>query len=358
LLGPLQYLVLYRAIVTILRTADQQRRALRWLIALSSVVSLSAIGQQLAVPGFRGVLATLTGANLYGTNPTSGGDPLTLPPRASGVFPFWHETGGYLMIVVLLITGLLLDDSQRVLARRWLFAILLVDAAALVETVTIAPIIGAIVGAIAIGLWYRRSRVVLLSVVAAAAILGAVYFPLLQQRGNNEFSAAPGIATSASPLLPQTLAYRITIFKTQDIPLLTGRWLTGYGPSLPGNYAFPFTESLYFTMLLRGGLILLAIYLALMWTLAQSALSAMDCAESGEQLLVARVVMVVIVLLFFIHFIEGYFVDTGPADLIWVLAALLVRPYGPFLGRSRSRYRRPAAWMQDAVSSTIVDSVS
>ena len=329
LLGPLQYLVLYRAITTVVRTPAQQARALRLLILVSPIVSLLAIAQQLNLPGVRSFLFTITGADLYSLHPQSGIQPLTIPPRASGPFPFWHETGGYLMIIVLLIVGLLLSESQRTASRRLLLVVLALDTAALVQTVTIAPIIGAVVGVAALGWWYRRTKIVLACLACGALLLGALYFPMLQSRSERQFAQTPGVTTVAvSPIVPQTLAYRLWIFKTQDMPLLRGRWLTGYGPSLPSSYGFAYTESLYFTMLLRGGLILLAVFLTLMWALLIAARTAMRLAQHAEQLVVARVTVLIVVLLTLIHLIEGYFVDTGPADLIWVLAALLVRPVG------------------------------
>jgi hypothetical protein len=321
MIGPLQYLALYRVIGTALQRSEDHRRGLRLFIAFSPVVSLSAIAQQINVPGVRNVLATLTGSSLYGPNPQEGGVRLTIAPRASGVFPFWHETGGYLMIVSLLIISLLLSPKQQTLSRKLLSVLLIVDLAALVETVTIAPILGTIVGAIALGIWYNRGRVVVEYLVAAAVILTLIFLPLLAARSVAQFSAPPG-SVPHSALVPETIAYRLVIFKDQDLPLLRGNWLTGYGPSLPNNYTFDFTESLYFTLLIRGGIILLAIYIGLITSLALRAVDVTRHAETVEQLLVARVLLVTIALLVFISFIEGYFVDTGTADAIWVLAGL------------------------------------
>jgi hypothetical protein len=129
LLGPLQYLILYRAMPTSLQSREAKRRGLRFMILMSPVVSLLAIAQQLNLPGVRSLLTVVTGVQLYGANPSEGGLTLTIPPRASGPFPFWHETGGYLMMIVLLIVGLLLTDANRTVARKWLGVILILDCA-------------------------------------------------------------------------------------------------------------------------------------------------------------------------------------------------------------------------------------
>jgi hypothetical protein len=323
LVGPFQYLVMYRVLVTFIRTPQSHRLALRLVLLMSPVVALSAIAQQVNVPGVRSLLVTLTGTQLYGPGAEVGGEALTIAPRATGIFPFWHETGGYLMMAILLVVGLLLSPQQQVASRRILIAIMVLDAAATVETVTFAPILGTVAGVLILGIWYGRGRLTVQILVVATIGFGAIFFPLLSARVKSQLQTSPGATVVKSPLVPQTIAYRLYIFGHQDIPALADHWLTGFGPALPSTLAFGFTESMYFTLLFRGGVILLAVYLALMYTLALRAGEALRQAVAVEQIAVARVLLTVLALLVGIHFIEGYFVDTGTADMIWVMAGLV-----------------------------------
>jgi O-antigen ligase len=242
-----------------------------------------------------------------------------------------------------------LEGSERVLRQRWLVPIIILDAAALVETVTIAPIVVAIVGVLAAGWWARRLKATLAVLIVGAFLLGLIYLPQLAARSAQQFGHAPGTTVvTPSPLIPQTIAYRLNIYKTQDIPLLKGHWLLGYGPSLPSTYSFDFTESLYFTLLLRGGVVLLAIYVALMCALFARARATARKAVDPEQRLVGRVTMLIVVMLVFVHFIEGYFVDTGPADAIWILAALVAVGPDPRLARNATLADRP--WLRRRTS--------
>jgi hypothetical protein len=193
---------------------------------------------------------------------------------------------------------------------------------AVVATLTVTPVIALSVGALALGYWARRLNRVFLVLVGAGIIAGLLLGSQVTNRYELQFEQAQQPGRHA--LVPQTVSYRLEHWSNDLLPALGGRWLTGYGPDLPPTLAFQYTESLYFELLFRGGLLLLALYGFLIWTLASDALRRAR-APAPEERSVARVLFVVLGLLLFMHLIEPYFITTGMPHLLWVLAALLYR---------------------------------
>jgi hypothetical protein len=313
LVGPFQFLLLYRAVLVTARTPARRRLVLRLVIVASVPVALLAIGQQLNVLGMRPLMVTLTGVDAFHSPNALG--------RATGPFPHWHNLGGYLFMVLLAIAATLIRRVPGVLPRGWLLAIALVDAAGLIETVSIAPIMGVLAGTILIAVWLGGLTRVLLAVAAGLLIAALVFGPRIEARYNQQFSRAPG--SSGSVFVPQTIQYRYDLWTSQLIPGLKGRWLTGYGPDLPPEIQrFPYTESLYIGLLYRGGAILLVSWAALAAAMALSARRATLDRDPLQQALGATVTIAIVCLLF-MQTIEGYFVDSGTPHVLWILLGLL-----------------------------------
>jgi hypothetical protein len=318
LVGPLQFFLLYRATRLALTTPALRRLALMLLLAASIPVSLLALLQQLDLAGTRSLVVALTGTDIYATT--------TLPspfvqgvevPRATGPFPHWHNLGGYLFVIVLLAVALLLDRRRTV--NRWLVAAALVPAAiALVQTVSFAPIAGAVVGSALIGIWMRRTKLVLCTL---GLVIGAclVFFGSQLDYRVDQQLTAPAAAESG---LPTSIAYRLEVWD-QFVPVIGRTLLSGYGPHDPPGLFFPYAESQYVTLLLRGGLPLLACFVALFVALAALAVSARRRDDDPTQPVVANVVLATIVALAFIFLIQPYFTDAGVPHLVWALAGLL-----------------------------------
>jgi hypothetical protein len=146
-------------------------------------------------------------------------------------------------------------------------------------------------------------------------------------------------------VLPNTVAYRYEVWTQQYVPALHGRWAAGWGPcctgatDLPPDLAWHYTESAYITVLLRGGLLLLASFGLLMWALGSRALrAARELGPECEQRAYGRTLLLIVLLLVPMHWIEPYFIDNGLPQLVWGLAAVIAAT-GPRLGASRPEER-------------------
>ncbi len=313
LLGPLQFLLLYRATAVTARTPERRRAALRLMLWASVPVAVLAIGQQFNFPGVRSLLVTLTQNDVYSaTNSTA---------RVTGPFPLWHNLAGYLLLYLFTIAALLLRGVPDVMRRGFLIAIAVIDTIALIETLSLAPIIALVAGVAILGIYYKGvSRVMVgLAVVVVAGLL--VFGARIDARFTQEYGRAPG--TQGSALVPQTIQHRFDLWSTELIPALKGHVTTGFGPSLPPQFAnFPYTESLYINLLYRGGVVLVAIFLALAVAMVAAGIRARRDRDPLQQALGPTIVLGVVTLLV-IGLIESYFTDDGPPQVLWMLLGLL-----------------------------------
>lgn len=316
LLGPFQFLLLYRATVVTARTPRRRRLAMRLMIWASVPVALLALGQQANVPGVRSLLVTLTRNNVYAAGSATA--------RVTGPFPLWHNLGGYLLLILLAIIALRMRRVEGVVRPRLMLAIALLDVAALVQTLDLGPLAGLVAGVAILGIWLGDLRTLARAAVGAvvvAAIGLAIFGSRLDARFSQEFSRGPGAQRSA--LVPQTIQYRFDLWSGELLPLLHGHMATGYGPRLPPQLQnFPYTESQYVSFLYRGGVALLAVWAALFVAMGIAGARSTGDRDPFQQALGAAVATSVICLVF-MQILEAYFVDDGTPQVLWMLLGLL-----------------------------------
>ena len=240
--------------------------------------------------------------------------------RATGPFPHWHNLAGYLLLILLLGVSLLHERDQRVMRRSRLALVLAPAFVALGQTASIAPLLGLVVGAFLIASYVGQTRRLLVA-VGVVAIAGTIlFFPLFADRIGQQYEASS--ATESQTFLPQTISFRVEVWTTQFLPVIRENLLTGYGPNLPPHLFFGYAESLYITFLLRGGVILLLFYVLLMGALAFRSRRITHVDDVCRRA-VARALFAAVLLLLAIDTIATYFVDSGPAPLLWTLAGLM-----------------------------------
>jgi O-antigen ligase len=310
LLSPFQYLLLYRTVLVALPEPEQQRQALRLVLLASVPVSASALLQDFNLFGVRQAIPDLTGVDV---DKTYGSD------RATGTFPHWQVLAGYEFWILLLCVVAALERERPVMSRGALAMVVALAAAAALATVTLTVLLAVIAGAVALAVWYGGLSRVLPVLLILGALSWLAYAPSFERRLDEQF----GDRGHQRPAwVPQTMDYRYRVWRYQFLPVVSdGRWWTGYGPDLPPTIQFRYTESLYVTMLMRGGLPLLFLYVGLMAVLFMDSVRARGDpvpARRGA----ARVMAVALVLLIPMHSVETYFIFTGMATLFWITAGL------------------------------------
>jgi O-antigen/teichoic acid export membrane protein len=325
LLGPMQFFILYRAVLTTLTTQRQRLIALRLLLVASVPVSLLAILQEVHAPGVAKMLASATGSQAFLTN--------VGVARATGPFALWHDLGSYLFVIVMLGVALLVNQSWQVMKVKMLAGIVVLAGIALLATVSATPIAGTAVGVLVLAVTARPRKRWVVRAAGIIVTLSAAFGPILEARFKAQYALAAPI--KQIPYLPQNLNFRITVWTTEFLPVITKHLATGYGPNFPPGLAFSYTESVYVTLLLRGGLPLLLIYAGLMLALAWRA-HGLTNDHDAERRAIAKALSTIIVLIVFMQLTTNYFVNAGFPFLFWILAALLVSGTGSQVRRHRT----------------------
>jgi hypothetical protein len=330
LAGPLQFLLLYRTVRTALATPRRRRQAVRLALYGSLPVSLLAGVQQLDVGPARNLVATLTGSPVF----VSWG--YRNFPRATGPFPHWLPLAGYLLVITLLAVSLLLDrEGGRVLRLPLLVVVLAAATAAMVLSLTLAGFFGVVAGVLLLGHWAGRLRPVLACLVGTAVLATLLFWPFLARRFEFQFGGG-----GRSPLVAESIAYRVDVWTREYLPAMSGWWLAGYGPEAPPEVHWKATESQYVALVLRGGLPLLALYGALLFGLVERARRLLHHPDV-EQRVLARVVTATVVVLLPMQLVFPYFTNSGLPQLFWLLPAMLAGSE-PVSGR-RAAGVRPVA---------------
>lgn len=331
MLGPIQFLLLYRTVAAAFPTAALRVVALRALVLSSIPVSLLAVAQMVGPSFFQNLAVSLTGTGIF---ITPGYDPVM---RATSVFPMWHPLGGYLVVIVLVVVALLLRRDTEVLPTGWLFFILAIAAASLVFTLTFTILGGAVLGVLVVGWAVKRLKLVVTWLVVGGGAGLVAFFPLIMARLDEQQTATSVTPTAGDSIIPQTILYRLIVWGDQYLPALRGMWATGYGPADPPGISWDHTESGYITLLLRGGIPLLvagalAIYLS--WRAGRRFL--VGATQVSEVAIGASVVGLAAILPV-INFFFPYFTASGLPQPMWVVWGLLAAAIGSTATDQRTR---------------------
>lgn len=319
ILGPVQFVLMMFAIRFLVVHRDDVQDIVRVLVWSSVPVAVAATLQFLDVPGLRALIIALTGSD---TAPTPGqGDNV----RATGLFSHWHSLGGYLCLVIILVAALLLRGG--VIRRSHLVGILAVDTAALVCTATFVALAGTALGVLLLAALHGRLRRTALVMTGLTVLAAPVALPIFADRLNQQFESAKPvyrIDQSTYPFLPQTIGFRMEVWLDQYLPALEPYLLLGWGASVPPGVRWEYTESVYITLLVRGGLVLLVLYLALM----VAALRLAARLRASDLPLLPEVMAVGIVTFGVMQLTNPYFTDAGFPQMWWLcLGVLLSQPF-------------------------------
>jgi hypothetical protein len=319
LISPFQFLLIFRVARTALNTPAIRERALRWIIVASVPVSGLAVAQRFGGTPVVNLITSITDSDNFGSNETF------YVARVTGPFSHWHLLGGYLMVVTLLMVALMMEQHRiRVLPMPVMLAVMALNLTAIILTLTITIILGVIVAVVVLALMTGRAGRYLGYGSIALTVSAAAASPLFASRLSDQF--ASNAASGGSPYIPQTMSYRINVWVNQYGPALHNHWVAGYGPAIPTSVTWKYTESLYISLLLRGGIPLLLIFMAFqggMYFAARKQLKAPDPSQQAA----ARVVAAICIVLVPMHAIFPYFTSVGLPHIVCGLAGLMLAGY-------------------------------
>ncbi|MHB1534163.1 MAG: O-antigen ligase family protein [Acidimicrobiales bacterium] len=347
LVGPLQFFLLFRTIRLVLWNPAWRLKGLRALLLSSAPVSILAILQQANVPKVRSFVFTMTGSDVL----TGNGSGYRSFARATGPFPHWTPLAGYLTVVLVVGLATVLEPGFAPFRSRRLHALLLLDAVALMLTAELSAIFGLAVAIILLGaFWGQLGRLMRAAGVAVAA-LAIVTGPYLASRVHNEYSKISG--TNRSAVIPQTIEFRLHIWKHQYFPAIAQRPVNGYGMATPTMIVWPATESQYVTVLERGGAVLMTVYIALMVGLATAGLAVARRSDNPVSRVTGYSVTTLVIILVPMNAVFPYFEDSGLPQALWALVGIMLAGVPgrlPPVGLVASRRRGQATAINDFTS--------
>lgn len=318
-LAPIQFFMLYRAVVVSLNTQERRNTALRWALLGSIPVGIVALLQVLNVGPVRQLIIDWTGSTSVQSIAFS------RVPRATGPFAHWHSLGGYLVIVVALTVALLArpDTGSKVLGKLALRTVLLVASLALVATVTLVAILGGVAVVILVAHRAGITAKVVLGMVAVGLLAALVLGPNLTRRLDSQFNQENSARVAGPSFLPQTVGFRIAVWTDQYVPVIRKHIIAGYGPALPPEITWRHTESIYVALLLRGGLPLLAVY-GILWAAFWGDARRVDrSSKPGAPRAPALALSALLVVVLGQQLVHPYFVDAGFPQLFWGLVGVV-----------------------------------
>jgi hypothetical protein len=327
--GQLQFFLVYRGIRMAVRTPDERRIVLGWLLLASAPVAVLALLQKAGAPGVEHFIVKITGGLTGGSGATGAAS----VSRVTGPFVNWAALAGYLLPVLLVLAAMAFAHAG--VRRRWVFVATGVLAAlALALTVEQSAIVCLVVGLFVLARRYdedgRVSRWLVIGVVA----VGVAASPVLVARLVHELSGSAG--TGRIWWVPQTVSFRWSVWTRQYLPAIGARPLTGYGVVLPSTVHWQFPESQYVSFLMEGGVPMLVAFAVLAWAMLDGALSASRSADPLARALGLSVAVAVVSMLV-MDTMWPFLSNGGMPQVLWVLLALTV-PGGLVAGRGRSAH--------------------
>ena len=316
LVGPIQFFLLYRVVRATVVTAEQRSTAVRIVILATMPVSLIAIAQYVGVPGVQDAVERLTRSGVFDLWGYS------LQNRATGPFESWHPLAGYLFLPMATCIALYAEPRGRILSRWAVTTALGLAVLALIVSQTLNVVAGVVIVAIVIAITTRRIRQILVPVVAVGIVGAVVFGPVFLARLDDQGVSDP---TSDGLEAPQTISYRLEVWTDQYIPALADHWMIGYGPELPSTIEWRSTESLYLTLTLRGGVLLLASFAALALYTLREAWRRRRSADDASRVVAVAMIGATAALVP-MHAVFPYFTASGLPQVYWVLLALMVGP--------------------------------
>jgi hypothetical protein len=313
LIGPVEFLILYRIVLVYAKDVKARQVIVRWVLLASAPIAFLALLQSLNVLGTRALATSFAGQ-------TDSLEPFHSGYRAPGLFAQGHLLGSYLMVSILVGAVFLFDAKRAPMQRRIILGILIIDGLGMGATATATPIIGVIAGVLTLAYWYRQLSRVIFALGLAVTFAVLIFGSTISSRYNQEFTSESTHygQSIGNSLIPSSVVFRWEVWTHEYIPTIEEHLVTGYGPDLPPNPIWKFTESAYISLLLRGGVPLVLLFGWLMWLAARRSLAVQDDRQP-----VARVMVVLVAILVVIQIQDNYFLDAGFPQLWWVLAGLL-----------------------------------
>jgi hypothetical protein len=307
LLAPAQYLITFWIFSQIPRNDAERHRIVQFMLLCASVVAVIGLMQAANIPVVTGLLR-----QWYPSPHESAA--LSLG-RVTSLLGAWNSLGNYLMIVLLLIVATQSYPRSRLATANTLAALILC-AMCLLASGSYASLFGLGFGVMVIKVFFDRRGLKALLVLGFLLTITSAF--LLQdqiaERLNYQFRD--------SGIIPQTLAYRFTVWQNIFFPILERNLVWGVSPTLTGRVTWEWAESHYLYLLFRSGLISLLAHLAFVALMLRWALRYIRAGSELARML-AIALLTIMISLTIMGFTNEVFTSSGAIDFMWMIIGLV-----------------------------------
>lgn len=312
---PLQFFLIFRCIKLVIDSEVKKQFAVRLLLFSSLPIAVLAAFQQLGWFGVPKLVDWLTQAPVLNTDGYHGFS------RATATFQHWHPLAGYETVIGLLAAALIINQDFRAASKRLCVAALVGAVLTVMFSVTFIAMIGLVAGIVLLGYRARKLMQVLIWTTICGLVTMLMFSSYISTRVHNQYVYPSGVERDSA--VPETIDKRMTVWTDEYLPALLDNWLTGLGPKLPDSIKWPHSESVYLTLISQGGVLLLSVFLALIWSLNSQAKKAGKADIEGlSSALVGLRTMILVLLGMCLLF--PYFTASGVPQVFWALVGILL----------------------------------
>lgn len=333
--APAVFFLLYRAVRVAGLTDRQRGLALALMVAPCIVMVAVAFGQNLDLPGVRAFVAGATTGGIFDTWSYQNSD---VGRRATGLFEVWHSLAGYLVPLLLVCVSVSLEVAadRRLRQAACAMAGVILVGLLLSQTLNVLPV--ALACSVGIGVLGGQAGRSIFAITAISIVGLLVAGDVLASRVEQQFDP------SSDTVLGENIDDRLAIWSEDFSEPLKEHWPLGYGPGIPPGVDWPHTESLYLTLVLRGGVLLLGIFLLFFLIVEQAAWRARKSSQPVDRV-VSSTLAVLVPGTFVMHLVFPYFTSSGFPQVFWILLALL-----PLHGHLPASTHQISEWPNDVES--------
>ncbi|QZT63650.1 hypothetical protein [Mycolicibacterium austroafricanum] len=317
MLGSAQYALIF---VIAFAVGQHSRTCMTWLrpsMIIASIMSLVAVLQVVNVGPVRQILAFVTGRDRI-LNPLE-----YQAYRGSGIFASQHALGMYLCLHAVIAAVIIGQGVLSSRDRRLLQASLLVTGVGILSTVTGTP---ALIYAIALVVFVLSTRNAVLVFGGATILSFAASFTPIGDNVAKRLELQFRSAEVGDSLLPHSFWFRVNVWQRDFIPIIEEHFWTGYGPVPADSKLFPHKESMYITVLIDGGTLLLlalAVLLGVAFLHMNNIVKTTTRVDPSLVNPVARAMRFMIVMLAIFMAIHPYLSDAGAAPMFFTALGIV-----------------------------------
>jgi hypothetical protein len=309
LVASVQYILLAGLFFYIPDSDDERYQLVRWMWLCSGIVA--AVGL-LQAAGIQSVISFLQ--KWYPSNHSLVSGEVQ---RVTSLMSVWNGLGTFLMVNMLLLRSfrhLLKSRLDRILA----VGVFLLCITCLLASGSYAGLIGLVIGfgmiSLLDGKGWQEIKVLLLGLVIGIVPLQS----MILNRYKYQYREGG--------MLPQTLAYRIFVWRDIFWPVLQKNWLWGYRPKLT-DLAWQYPESIYFAYLLSSGIF--ALFAHFVWLFVTLAWLWRKIRSRDEMVRTLAIFLVsLLVVLSIMGITNEVFTFSGTVDYLWILLGLVAGKEG------------------------------